>query len=77
MPLEEAAGRAKLATGAAAVWGAIGAAVIFAGAADPRSDARPSGVGALSLVCIAASSVGSGMRLCSLPILPKLRFRFL
>ena len=31
MPLEEAAGRAKLATGAAAVWGAIGAAVIFAG----------------------------------------------
>ena len=39
MPLEEAAGRAKLATVAAAVWGAIGAAVIFAGAADPRSDA--------------------------------------
>jgi|tagenome__1003787_1003787.scaffolds.fasta_scaffold20597965_3 hypothetical protein len=36
MPLEGAAGRAK---GAAAVWGAIGAAVIFAGAADPRSDA--------------------------------------
>ena len=39
MPLEGVAGRANLATGAAAVWGAIGAAVIFAGAADPRSDA--------------------------------------
>ena len=38
MPLEGAAGRAKP-QGAAAVWGAIGAAVIFAGAADPRSDA--------------------------------------